>query len=143
MIAEQTPASCPADGMVMPLPRLMAMAKQCRRHGGECPCGTDCKAEMGLLRVKNRLQRELSNVDHKLKWLQRTPATVKAGWAKPEKPDGDYFLAVHFDSDEAILHWSSDTESVDFVEIVGEAAWPFNEETAWPDDFERLGVVVV
>lgn len=141
MNSKTTPNAAPVDGSGMP--RVFAMAERCRNKGGDCPCGLYCQAESELARAKSDLSQQLRKVQHKLKWLRHKPCTVRANWVRPEPPEGDYTLSVINDGDGWVLHWYSETEQKDYVEITGDASWPFNEETAWPDDWERLGVEVV
>lgn len=131
----------PVHGIVMP--RLFAMAERCRNKGGDCPCGMYCKAETELARAESELSKQLRKVQHKLKWLRHKPCTVRDEWERPEPPEGDYTLTVINEGDGWCLHWYSETEKEDYVEISGDAAWPFVEDTAWDEDWERLGVAVV
>lgn len=107
-------------------PRLRAMVQQCKRQG--CICGQSvngCKAEAQLCLLKHELENRLGSVDRMLKRLRTPPCTVRPDWQRPEKPEGDYHLAVHFDGDECYPHWISNTESDDYIAIEGPSAWPF------------------
>ena len=123
--------------------RLDAALKRCRTNGGDCPCPAGQCEALGLLQTERReLTRRLETVDKKIAWLEHIPCTVKAGWVMPPKPDGDYFAAV-INDDGWHPHWYSETEECDYVEITGEAAWPFVEETAYADDWVRLGFEII
>lgn len=124
------------------LPRATAMVRRCKRHGGDCPCDIHCLAESQLCCIQSDLKRELAEVERRLAWLRRRPCTVRDDWQRPEKPEGDYTLSVVNEGDGWCLHWYSETEKVDYIAITGDATWPFVEDTAWPDDWERLGIEV-
>ncbi len=123
--------------------RAFAMAKNCRNQGGKCPCETECKAESELARIERELKIQLGAVQYKLEWLRRKPCTVRESWIRPKPPAGEYQLSAVNDGEGWSLHWYSETEEIDYIEVSGDAAWPFVEGTAWPEDWERLGVLVV
>ena len=119
--------------------RLDQLLKHCRK---DCPCQPgECEALTLLQSERRELTRRLDAIDHKIAWLQRVPCTVRPGWTMPPKPAGDYRPCVVSD-DGWHPHWYSETEDLDYIEITGEAAWPFVEFTAWADDWERLGFEV-
>lgn len=123
--------------------RVFAMTRRCRRKGGGCPCDPlECLAERELKRLRHDAAKQLGRIEHTLEWLNHEPSTVRDDWKRPEKPDGDYQLTVYQD-DAWYLHWHSETEDIDYIEITGDAAWPFVQDTAWAEDWERLGVAVV
>jgi len=77
-------------------------------------------------------------------YFDHVPCTVKKGWLKPAKPAGDYRLCVNNAGDGWAMHWWSDTEKEDYLEIAADAdGWPFNEDIAYPEDWELLGVEVI
>lgn len=123
--------------------RLRAMAKQCRNKGGSCDCGIGCKvlglASMAVLRAERTLKEAQSFAT----WVARKPCTVRPDWSPPKQPDGDYYLAVFNDCGEWVPHWASDTEMDDCIDIAGPECWPFVEETASSEDWEKLGFHVV
>lgn len=132
--------------------RLQAMAKRCRDVGGECPCISrlSCQARDAIRKERASIEddrRELTRrereCDRLNEWLDKKPATVREDWERPEKPEGDYRLCVHQDIDEWNPGWYSETEDDDWIDIASDAAWPFVEDAAWADDWERLGFEVV
>ena len=127
----------------MGIHRALAMAGKCRNKGGDCPCGRYCDAEGELARHESELRRQLAKVQHKLAWLRHKPCTVRDDWKRPEQPPGDYTLAVVNEGEGWVLHWYSETEQEDYIEITGDTSWPFVEDTAWSGDWEMLGVEVV
>jgi len=68
---------------------------------------------------------------------------VKSGWNLPPKPEGDYCPAVYFDGEECYIHWYSETEQIDCIEMVGKESWPFTTDFATPDDFRKLGFIII
>lgn len=122
--------------------RFQAMLKRCRRKS--CPCGpSSCELIRELLSDKTQATSQLKSIEWQLLQANRQPATVRHDWEKPEKPDGDYRLTVYNDGEGWSLHWFSETESNDYIEVTGEAAWPFIENEATDYDWECLGVEVV
>ncbi len=122
--------------------RVFAMSSQCRNKGGSCNCSGYCRAEEELRRLKSRFEGLAVDVASRLRWLLHQPCTVKPDWERPEAPVGDYQLYVVDEGDGWQMHWYSETEDVDYIEIRGEQAWPFVEEIAYTEDWERLGVEV-
>lgn len=122
-------------------PRLKAICQQCQKRGGSCGCFGSCVAERELILVRDQLRSNLSSVEQKLRWL--TPSTVKADWARPAPPPGNYSLAVHHTGDGWWPHWYDPDAQVDCIDIEGTAAWPFNEDYAFAEDWEALGFEVV
>ena len=88
------------------------------------------------------LQSALREAERFQRWAMARPCRVRPDWQRPEKPQGDYYLCVHLD-DGWHLHWHSDTEAVDYIAVEGPPSWPFIEESAWPEDWEKLGIDVV
>lgn len=115
------------------------MLLRCRRNGGDCPCGDECRADDEAGR------QSVFAVTLPAEAGPPVPATVRPSWRRPEKPPGDWYLAVHHTGDGWWLHWASDTERLDVsdVEIVGEQAWPFVETYAFASDWRALGIRVV
>lgn len=138
-------AQVTAGQVEVPSPgRLRAMAKQCRKKGGSCDCDPHgCKvlglANMAVLRAERTLKEAQSFAT----WVARKPCTVRPDWVRPEKPAGDYQLGVHNDGGEWHPHWGSFTELNDCIDIEGPSSWPFVEETACAEDWEKLGFEVV
>jgi hypothetical protein len=124
--------------------RLRAMAKQCRNKGGSCDCDPyGCKV-LGLANMAvMRAERTLKEAQAFATWVARKPCTVSPDWVRPNQPDGDYYLAVFNDLGEWVPHWASDTEKDSCIDIVGSECWPFIEETACAEDWEKLGFTVV
>lgn len=121
--------------------RFDAMIKQCKKKGGSCPCTISCSAEGTIeARIKG-LQSQIANLDNKLKYLRHIPCAVRSDWKMPKKPDGDYEAAAYQDSDGWHPHWYSETEQDDYIEFPSEASWPFVEEIAYGEDWERIGFV--
>lgn len=131
--------------------RLEAIMKRCRTRGGDCPCGSKCKAESLLMEQRealdtemSRLKREIDQVDRDLKWVRHVPCTVRETWTQPAKPDGgNYRLAVHHTGDGWWPHWYDPDAQVDCLELDDDHQWPFVEELAYGEDWEAIGFEVV
>lgn len=85
------------------------------------------------------------------KLLAERPAPVKADWKMPTaacvKCGGPIRPEAYTDVDEIYLSFSEECEHCDAPfaaeEHEAEFDWPFECETAWPGEFERLGFDVV
>lgn len=91
----------------------------------------------------SRLQSELSQVESDLKWLRHKSCTVREGWTTPIKPDGNYRMAVHHTGDGWWPHWYDPDAAIDCIDFDDDHQWPFVEEWAYGEDWERLGFEVV
>ena len=131
--------------------RLEQILKRCRRKGGDCPCGgRPCEAvdaveqaiedERGAIRLA---ESEIRRFESTLAWLNHEPCKVRSDWKMPDKPPGDYHATVCNEGEGWSPHWYSETEDNDCIEISGDAAWPFVEQTAYAEDWEKLGFEVV
>ena len=117
--------------------RLTAVAKRCKKRGGDCPCTSTCEAVATIERRLNGVAAEEYEIKNRRVYLetmkrrlQTPPATLKPSFAF----DARYEAVIVFDGNEATFGYeSSDGEWFEQNE------WPFNEDVIWPDDCERLG----
>lgn len=132
--------------------RIHVLIRKCRNRGGDCSCTKRCQAKEEVLverieadQALHKAQERVKDAQELLRHLDSPPCTVKPGWKLPEKPKGNYIPAVYFDCDECYMHWYSDTEEIDQVEmeLTGGDCWPFVEDRAWREDWERIGFTVV
>lgn len=135
--------------------RLQAVLKRCRKKGGDCHCHEfwdgkiGCKAESLLnderdilMGKRQAIDAAIKSIDRKMAWLLHEPCTVKEGWEMPPKPQGEYEATV-VSEDGWHPHWYSETEDIDYIEFPSTHSWPFVEDRAYDEDWEKLGFVVV
>ena len=125
--------------------RVNQMIRRCKRKGGDCPCSNKnilgvvyCEAEKLLSEEYELLTRRIKEVEKSLAYLTHKPCTIN-GWKMPPKPEGDYVACVILD-DGWYPHWYSETEQVDYIEM---NTWPFVEDVAYAEDWEKIGFKVV
>lgn len=132
--------------------RINALIRKCRHRGGDCSCPLRCQARDEVVAELVQAEQAVGAANRRLeqakvmkRHLEAMPCTVKPGWTMPPKPDGDYAPMVYIDYDECHMHWYSETESIDQVDmdLKGDSAWPFVEDYAYREDWERLGFTVV
>lgn len=119
--------------------RAIAMAKKCKRRGGDCPCDDTCQA-MDLL------QKEVANIQYHQRDLQfeiarlSTPPATWRDEASRNCPDPAFFHAVvHHTGDS--WAWGWEDEDGEFYEA--DSQWPWVEDFAYADDWRRQGFEVV
>lgn len=120
--------------------RINALVNRCRLRGGDCPCFLDCQAicvideKLGQLELKRRdIERAVLHLQNERSRLTSPPARVKVGF----KFDGRYEPAVVFSENNAEFGYISKTGA-----WISSDQWPFDRETVWPDDCERLQIRV-
>jgi hypothetical protein len=119
--------------------RIEAMAKRCRRRGGDCQCHRMCQAiieaerELQSLAVQQvYLQRQRERLENLTKRLKAPMATLKDGFTFEKRG-------------EPVMVFDGENSEFGYEDTDGEwaeADWPFNESGIWPDDCERLGIRV-
>lgn len=120
--------------------RISAMAKNCKKRGGSCPCMGKCQAigaiDNALADIASK-QRELgfqkSHLESIGRRLLSAPVNIKEGF----RFDPDMTPVVVFDGEEAIFGYADDAG-----DFFPEDVWPFDQEYIWQDDCERLGIDV-
>lgn len=118
------------------------MLGRCHLKGGDCPCSDGCDAERQLQHEIELCEGRLSGLRQQMNWLKAEPRTVKPAWNMPDKPNGNYSPVVYQDLHEWHPYWSED-ETGDAVEFPDGLCWPFAEDTAYAEDWRRLGFEVV
>lgn len=113
--------------------RPLLLANRCKRRGGDCPCKGDCQAERALHKRLTELDSEKRQLKSALEKITTKPATVRGDWTLPIKPAGDGWCP----------HWYSEKDDPDCVDFPsGRESWPFEENYAYADDWERAGFQV-
>ena len=123
--------------------RLQAMAKRCKRRGGDCSCkGQWCEAlreaekEIRWLTGKRvELDQQIEELEHIKERLETPMATLREGFTfKPGLTP-----VVTYNGGDSYFGYEED--GGEWLEDDGEP-WPFNEEIVWSDDCERHGIRV-
>jgi hypothetical protein len=117
--------------------KLEALAKRCKKRGGDCPCIGRCQAmdavgrELCVLAMKEReVKQKLERLESVRRRLASPMATLKPHFVF----DPNLQPVIVFDGDEATFGYEdSDGEWIE------QNVWPFNEDYVWADDCERLG----
>ena len=128
------------------LPRLRAVFRKClivHPDTASCDClSCQCKLRSMLHTTRSQLCRDLDEITEMGSALTAVPATVRHDWKCPRPPDIGYFLSVINDCGEWCPHWFSDSHEIDYIPIEGPDSWPFVEQTARTQDWQRLGFTV-
>lgn len=121
--------------------RLKAMANAVRRRGGEGRALVEQeigKEMLTVLQAKGDADRRLEELNELAEKVKTPPCTVKDGFTIPEatcKCGTKGVPTAYFDGES--VHTSLFCENCsDDVALID---WPFNEERAYWDDFEKLG----
>lgn len=114
--------------------RIRAMLLRCRKNGGDCPCGTECRAE------SEQSRRNAFAVTVPVPKVAPEPAIVRPDWRRPF-PKARCRLVAHNTGDGWWFGWERDDGET--FDIVGEEAWPFVDDWATASDWRRLGIEVV
>lgn len=120
--------------------KLKALAKQCKKRGGDCPCIGRCQAmdavdqELGAVAIQ---EREVKQKRERLESVRQRLASPMATLKPDFVFDPNFQPVIVFDGDEATFGYEdSDGEWIE------QNVWPFNEDYVWADDCERLGFCV-
>lgn len=124
--------------------RIRAMLKRCKNRGGDCPCRDGCQVVDLIYEEKRKLEKRQEVLNDLLQAARHKPCTVRSDWTMPPTPAGNYRAAVYNDGGEWLPHWTSKTEEDDYLDFPpGGFSWPFVEDTAYAEDWERLGFEII